>query len=128
MNIKKAGIICHPEIEERELIKKIVEKLENNNIKIFFDPVLANKIGAKGTKISEMDIDIAIILGGDGTILWTLKEFKYEPLILSVNVGRFGFLSELKPDNALAGLNLLLAGKFNTDKRTKIKINNKFHV
>ncbi|ODS40302.1 hypothetical protein BEH94_00315 [Candidatus Altiarchaeales archaeon WOR_SM1_SCG] len=123
MNIKKAGIICHPEVEERELVEKIIEKLQENDIEIFFDNIIAGKINACGTRISEMDIDLALIIGGDGTILWTLKELKHEPLILSVNAGRFGFLSELKRDNAIEGLNLVLSGKFKIDSRTKIKIN-----
>jgi len=128
MNLKKVGIICHPDVEERELIEKIIEKLENKNIEILFDPIIARNVNAKATEINEMDIDLALILGGDGTILWTLKELKCEPLILSINAGRFGFLSELKPDNALSGLDLLIDGKFKIDKRTRIKINKRFEA
>lgn len=126
MNIKKVGIICHPDVEQEELVKKVYTELKKNNIEVFFDRVLAGKINEEGTKIREMDIDLALILGGDGTILWTLNGLKCEPLILTINVGRFGFLSELKPDNALEGLKLLIDGKFKIDKRTKIRINNKY--
>lgn len=128
MNIRKAGIIRHPDVEERELIDNIIETLKKNNIEIFFDIPLAKGIGVPGTEIRDMDVDVAITIGGDGTILWTLNELRCNPLILAINAGRFGFLSELKRENAVIGLNSLIKGKFRVDSRTKIKINDRFEA
>ncbi len=123
--IKKAGIICHPDFDCGELVKKLVKKLKDNNIKVFFDPVIADKINVPGTRISSMDIELAIIIGGDGTILWSLNELACEPLILTINAGRLGFIAELKPDDAISGLNELINGKFRIDKRAKLRIDDK---
>lgn len=66
---------------------------------------------------------IAIVLGGDGTILHSAKEAALFGIpVLGVNVGRLGFMAGLEVDE-LDGLNRLMSGEFISDDRMMLEIN-----
>ena len=49
--------------------------------------------------ISSVNADVAIVLGGDGSILRAARQMGHHQLpVLSVNLGRLGFLAALSPD------------------------------
>ncbi|HYK85258.1 MAG TPA: NAD(+)/NADH kinase [Ktedonobacteraceae bacterium] len=55
------------------------------------------------------DVDLALVLGGDGTILHAARICAFANVpILGVNFGRVGFLTELEPGEVLAKLPLYL--------------------
>ncbi|ODS38001.1 MAG: hypothetical protein A7316_08705, partial [Candidatus Altiarchaeales archaeon WOR_SM1_86-2] len=126
---KKIGIISHPEIDRISLIVKIIEKLQDN-AEIFCDPytvkeVMASDLEIKESEITSMDVELAIILGGDGTILWSIKELKCDPLLLCIKAGKVGYLTELDVsdvENTLRGIDLLLEDKFMIDERSKLRV------
>jgi NAD+ kinase len=54
---------------------------------------------ASDTDLSSLTADIALVLGGDGTVLHTARRMGEHPTpVLGINVGRLGFLAELTPD------------------------------
>lgn len=53
--------------------------------------------------LSAVEADVAIVLGGDGSILRAARAMGYRQLpILGVNLGKLGFLADLAPDELLA--------------------------
>jgi len=61
------------------------------------------------------DVDVCIVLGGDGTILGALREYAgTEVPVFAVNFGEVGFLATMDPDGIREGLELALAGDFDT--------------
>jgi NAD+ kinase len=57
--------------------------------------------------------DLAIALGGDGTILAALRNYAGTPTpVFAVNFGAIGFLATVEPDELEEGLRLALAGGF----------------
>jgi NAD+ kinase len=59
------------------------------------------------------DTDLAVVLGGDGTILTTLRHYaRREVPVFAVNFGTIGFLSTVEPDDLDEGVRLALAGDF----------------
>jgi NAD+ kinase len=57
--------------------------------------------------------DLAIALGGDGTILAALRTFARRSVpVFAVNYGAIGFLATVEPDELEQGLRLALAGDF----------------
>jgi NAD+ kinase len=66
-----------------------------------------------GTKdFSEVNADLAIVLGGDGSILRAAHQMGRKQLpVLAVNLGRLGFLADLSPDELPGALEDLCAGK-----------------
>src|SRR3989344_2866455 len=62
--------------------------------------------------------DLIIVVGGDGTILRTVKEMEeFSAVLLTVNTGTIGFLSELSADECLAEIPKFLAGTGHVEER-----------
>ncbi len=66
--------------------------------------------------------DLLICLGGDGSMLWAARVVIPHPIpVLGVNMGRLGFLAELSPDDLLARLPDVLAGRGRIEERTMLQ-------
>ena len=114
-NFKKIGIIYKPDAES---VLTICEK-----IKKFFSSKHFVTIVAEINNPTK-DIDIAIIVGGDGTILRAARF--YAPLnipIFGINLGRLGFLAQVKIAELEAGLEKFVKGDFRIDERLMLSLN-----
>jgi len=116
------GIFCKEEDDRIEATLKTLHdflKAENFNI-------VAEKNAANYLNIPVMDsqdfcecIDLAIVVGGDGTLLKAgrLLSDKNIPVI-GINLGRLGFLVDISPDEITKQLRLMLDGKFTVEERS----------
>ena len=68
---------------------------------------------AAGVEVVEGDdADLAVVLGGDGTMLRALHRFLGTGVpVIGVNFGRVGFLSAMRPDAMEEGLRARFAGE-----------------
>lgn len=128
MELKKIGLITKKKITENmHVLKEIVEFLQNNKKVILCDKNSALALGIK-KRLNREEIlqkaDIAIVLGGDGSILKTARSVGYhEVLVLGVNLGRVGFLTEIDPKHLKSALKKILKEKkFYTDKRFILRV------
>jgi len=87
--------------------------------KIVFESRAAAGLGTKGVPLREMDVDVIITVGGDGTILRTLQGS--DAPVLGVNAGVLGFLTEVQPDEIKTAVKRLLAGDYRIVRRVKLK-------
>lgn len=66
--------------------------------------------------------DLAVSLGGDGTILSLAREMKKRSVpVLGVNFGRLGFLTEVRPKEVMKELEATLAGKLPIEERMMLE-------
>ena len=72
--------------------------------------------------LSELRTDIAIILGGDGTLLRTQNQLTKEIPIFGINMGTVGFLTEIEVENTFEALDAILEGEWSKEKRAQIII------
>jgi NAD+ kinase len=73
----------------------------------------AEKHGLDPQNGNEADIDIAVVLGGDGTMLRALARFLGAEIpVIGVNFGTVGFLSSITRDGLEAGLARVFAGEY----------------
>lgn len=68
-------------------------------------------------------VDVAVALGGDGTMLRTVDAVHGDgAAVLGVNVGQMGYLSEVEPVDLDAVLGRLLEGDYLVDERVMLEI------
>jgi NAD+ kinase len=71
---------------------------------------------AHDTDLSTLSADVALVLGGDGTVLHTARRMGDSPTpVLGINLGRLGFLTELTPDGFLHRLDDLAGRHYTVD-------------
>ncbi len=69
------------------------------------------------------ECDFAIVVGGDGTILRAaVKCCDYSIPIIGINIGRIGFLADIKLKNYENDLKCVLKGDFDTEHRMMLEI------
>ena len=72
---------------------------------------------------AERDLDIAIVLGGDGTMLRALARFLGSGVpVLGVNYGRVGFLTTIQADDLESGLVRVFAGDYRTIELSTVDV------
>ena len=71
---------------------------------------------ASDTDLSGLAADVALVLGGDGTVLHTARRMGDLPTpVLGINLGRLGFLADLTPTAVLARLEDLARRRYTVD-------------
>jgi len=77
----------------------------------------------QGHPISKMNADLIVTVGGDGTVLKTCINIpKPDTPILSINMGRRGYLTEVEPANAVKAIESYLAGKYKLEDHSKLSV------
>ncbi len=62
--------------------------------------------------------DLAIILGGDGSMLTAARQLAQSPVpLVGVNQGRLGFMTDFAQDTMLTGIGDLLDGRYKSEER-----------
>ena len=77
--------------------------------------------------IYDFDCDMAIILGGDGTLLRAQSKMKDEIPIFGVNMGTVGFLTDTEVKDTFSALGDVLKGDYYKEKRTKLMVSHENH-
>ena len=88
---------------------------------VLVEKEIAKKLEIPGVSLPTMNnkVDIVITVGGDGTIIRTLR-YVEKPLF-TINSGGMGFLAEVESKYALEGLKEVVDGNYTIEKRAKIK-------
>jgi NAD+ kinase len=127
MKIKKVGIVANTEKEKTaEYARLLKEWLEERGIEVFIESVIADKIGIRGGLQWEelaQKTQLIAVLGGDGTMLRTARYVaKHNVPIVGINMGSFGYLTEVNLNEMHSALELILSGKFSTEKRMMLDV------
>ncbi len=116
----KSPEIADPLIRLGEFLKKrgisvIQDKLTADNVKGSDFPALAlDEIGKKA--------DLAIVLGGDGTMLNIARTLApYGVSLVGVNQGRLGFLTDISIDSMLETIGSMLDGQYIIENRNLLE-------
>lgn len=124
---KRIGVTVKTGLDHKnESVEQVLRILENQGVDICFDPARADEIDcAKNleTYKSTGDIDLLLVIGGDGTILRAVREMPdLNVPILSVNRGTVGFLAETKLDEAEELIPALLSGNGVIEQRSIMNV------
>lgn len=76
-----------------------------------------------GTDIAQLDLDLCIGLGGDGTLLDTVALVGRAGIpVLGINLGRLGFLSNVRLEEVEAALAALKEGRYALQDRSLLEV------
>src|SRR5215469_7968273 len=97
----KAAIISKPQKPELEsILPELLDWLKVHKYEALLDPASAAYVKAPNAidreDLAQHKPNIAIVLGGDGTLLAAARAFAHSPTpILGFNLGSLGFLTEI---------------------------------
>jgi NAD+ kinase len=125
--IKRVGIISKPKkVEIREIVPALLEWLHERSIEAFIDKETGAIMETKERCLTRNEmpgqVDLLIVLGGDGTLLATARALNRKPVpILAVNLGGLGFLTEITGEELYPTLEMVVSGTHKTDRRVQIE-------
>ncbi|MFZ5509094.1 MAG: NAD kinase [Pseudomonadota bacterium] len=110
-----------PEIAES--LATLADFLKSRGIDVLIEQDTAASVGARGFDVGSYEdiglrADLAVVLGGDGTLLNSARRLaQYRVPLVGVNQGRLGFMTDIARDTMLDSMSDLLEGKFKTEER-----------
>jgi len=114
----RIGVTANSEVPEAIRVgRKVIKELEGQDVVL--ERGIARLFGKEGFGVEEMDIDVMVTVGGDGTILRSLQRTKAP--IFGVNAGAVGFLAEVDDSGLSTGIARLLNGNYFVEERIKLK-------
>ena len=121
--MKRLGVVGHRGYPE---LPAIVRELESTakelGAELYFERELLDLSSTGAVLESSRDIDLAISLGGDGTLLRTARFLDgVDVPILGVNLGRLGFLTSCSASEAGDALRATLRGQNEVDHRMALE-------
>ncbi len=118
--LRSAAVLLHPKIERaRELADVVCAALDNCTLHVSRGSVW------DADQLHELlpRVDVAITLGGDGSILRVTRiAALYETPLLGINLGHLGFLAEIEPDDVAARIPPLVQGDYWVEQRIMLQV------
>jgi NAD+ kinase len=110
-SVERAAVVTHGRTRNvGEAVARLRAVAGEAGVELLFEPSEAVRYGLEA---SEGDPDIAVVLGGDGTMLRALTRFLGSGVpVLGVNFGRVGFLTALRAADLETGLARVFAGDY----------------
>ncbi len=123
-SFKKIGIIGkHGDERVVDAINSLSSYLTGKNFEVFLDKITAELgLNLPHPIVDRQElgrtVDMAIIIGGDGTLLNAARSLvNFDVPLLGVNLGRLGFLTDVSPDTLEQTLDEIFAGEFTEEPR-----------
>jgi NAD+ kinase len=124
---RRIGVTVKSDLSGKDaVVRRVLALLKKSGAQVCVDSErltgVADITGLKKFTCTD-DIDLLVVLGGDGTILRSVRELKnFSVPILSINRGNIGFLAEMNVDEATKLLSQFLAGKGVLEERSVLRV------
>ena len=127
MLIKKVGIVANIAKEKSlEYTVSLREWMLKRGLEVYLEEGIAAKIGClPGVEKSRlwMLVDLIVVFGGDGTILRTARLARERDVpIVGINLGAFGYLTEVNLEEMYSAMEVILAGDFQVETRMMLDV------
>ncbi|HMG43334.1 MAG TPA: NAD(+)/NADH kinase [Acidimicrobiales bacterium] len=125
--MSSVGVVIHPEREQAgELARDAAAWLteRGHEVRLPLKDAGIAKLPELGVPESTFTrgLDVAICLGGDGTMLRTVDLVAADGVpVIGVNVGQLGYLTEVEPHGLRMALKRFLAGSYEVEERMLIE-------
>jgi NAD+ kinase len=124
--VNRVGFILKPSAEAAALLADLVPWLKSRSVEVVtLETDEPRPEGARAVSEEELPaaIDIAVVLGGDGTMLRAAALVADHGIpVLGVNLGRLGFLTPFDPADARGAIVAALAGRLARSERSRLMV------
>ena len=99
----------------------LIGKLRNAEIESFLQELrgFLRKRGCEVLPEGDTKADLAIVIGGDGTMLAAARELvRHHVPLVGINLGRLGFMTDIGQHDTQAGMGAILDGKYAIEERS----------
>ncbi|GAB4473760.1 MAG: NAD kinase [Burkholderiaceae bacterium] len=112
----------------RPVLLEIAQTVEAAGQRVLFDAATCTLLGADAARYGGYALpdigakaDVAIVLGGDGTMLGVARELApFAIPLIGINHGRLGFITDVAREQIREALAAMLAGQYETDRRSML--------
>ena len=113
--------------EIREVVPALVKWLRGHKVEVHLDQETSFTMTSAGPAFSRNevppDVDLVLVLGGDGTLLAAARALQGRDIpLLAVNLGSLGFLTAVTLEEMYPSLEQVLAGKHQEDLRRVLMV------
>jgi NAD+ kinase len=127
MLIQKVGIIANIAKEQSPACTaSLRDWMAARGLQVYLEEGIAAKIGAApGVERGKLGslVDLLVVFGGDGTILRTARVVQDRQVpIVGINLGAFGYLTEVNLNEMFSALEVILSGDFQIEKRMMLDV------
>lgn len=111
----------------RDLLEDIAHFLTRQGLEVSLERQTALNTGIEGfgaLTADELgrDCDLAVVVGGDGTMLGIARQLsRYDTPLVGINQGRLGFITDVNIAEYAAALAPMLAGEYEEERRTMLE-------
>ncbi len=123
--LHRIAVIAKPGSREATLVAaELAEWLVRRDKKVALDKTSLRAAGSNGVEAydAENPYDLAVVLGGDGTLLSVARRIAHGAPLLGVNLGRLGFLTEVSRNELYPTMVRVLEGDFALEERSLLQI------
>ena len=99
----------------------LIGKLRNAEIESFLQELrgFLRKRGCEVIAEGETQADLAIVIGGDGTMLAAARELvRHHVPLVGINLGRLGFMTDIGQHDTQVGIGAILEGEYSIEERS----------
>ncbi|QEM82330.1 NAD(+) kinase [Halomonas binhaiensis] len=121
---KNIGLIGRPgSAKVLETLKRLIRFLDNQGYHVIVEDRTASTLLERGHAEASRRLlgelcDLVIVVGGDGSLLGAARTLCHSgTLVLGVNRGRLGFLTDISPDELEERVGEVLEGKYEVEQR-----------
>lgn len=121
--VRRAAVVSHGRVEAvADAIGRLQRVAADAGVELVFGEEEAAKHGVPAAA-SPDDADLAVVLGGDGTMLRALHRFLGTGVpVIGVNYGRVGFLASMRPEELESGLGQAFRGELDTMELATLEV------
>jgi NAD+ kinase len=120
--MKAASVLTHRRVSDTgTALRELIAAARRAGVTLRFSPEETAKHGLRGGEGIELDseqvddVDLCVVMGGDGTILTALRHYAGTGVpVFAVNFGEVGFLATVDPDGLAEHFARAFAGDFDT--------------
>jgi NAD+ kinase len=124
--IRAVGVCLKPsQPQAAGAVRGLVKWLQQRGLRVIADEEVAEATGepAQPRALLAGQVDLVIVLGGDGTLLSVARAVSDRSVpILGVNLGTLGFLTEITLDELFAALERVLAREVRVEARMRLDV------